>query len=488
MPLPLFRATKVVATLGPSSSGLDAIHRLALAGVNVFRLNFSHGSHANHQASYANIREVEQLLGRPLAILQDLQGPKIRLGKLTGGPIEVKPGELLRFSSVEDLASGVIHFPHEDILAELQPGHQLLVDDGKVRLKVLDTGSQIFTAEVVIGGWLSDRKGVNLPDTNLSLSALTDKDQEDLAFGLALGVDWIALSFVQRASDLAELRRLVAGRAGVLAKIEKPNAIADLEAIIVAADAVMVARGDLGVEMPAEEVPGLQRKIIAACRRHGKPVVVATQMLESMITTATPTRAEASDVANAVYSGADAVMLSAETASGAHPIEAVTMMVKIVAQAERDMVFYRLDAQSPLVAPPRGPSERAELIAVALRAASAAMPLSCAITYTSSGASALLVARERAGIPIIGLTPFAETARRLCLAWGVHPRIANDASSVEGMVDSAVQSAKAMGFYSENCPMAVVAGLPFAVEGSTNLLRFVWPDQAKPNQDFAVPG
>ena len=474
------RCTKIVATLGPSSLDRDSIRRLALEGVNVFRLNFSHGSHADHQLRFAQIRSVEQELGRPLGILQDLQGPKIRIGKLAQGPVDVVKGQTLHFSSAETGDASTIPFPHADIVAELQVGHDLMIDDGKLRITVTQLTLGGFEAIVVVGGRISDRKGVNLPDTDLSLSALTRKDRDDLAFGLALGVDWVALSFVQRANDLVELRQLVGKRAGILAKIEKPNAITDLEAIVAEADAVMVARGDLGVELPAEEVPALQRKIIETCRRLGKPVVVATQMLESMISSPTPTRAEASDVATAVYSGADAVMLSAETASGQYPIEAVQMMAKIIVHAEQDR--WNLQQIAAVPQPPRAEPHqqepnhsRAQVIAASLRAASAVVPFACAVTYTTSGSSALLMARERASIALIGLTPHAATARRLCLAWGVQPCISPDAASVEGMVDSAVEAAKEMGLYSASQPIAVVAGLPFATAGSTNLLRIVWP-------------
>jgi pyruvate kinase len=470
---PQHRATKIVATLGPASSKREQILILAQAGVNVFRLNFSHGSHADHQQRHADIRSVEKELNKPLGILQDLQGPKIRIGVMPQGARVIKAGELLRFNADEPstLREGEIPFPHADIAAELSIGHVLLVDDGKLKLRVTAKQDLTFEAEVLVGGMLSDRKGVNLPDTPLSLSSLTRKDREDLAFGLALGVDWIALSFVQRAADVHELRALVGQRAGIMAKIEKPQALRELNEIALAADALMVARGDLGVELPAEDVPTWQRKIIEISRRHGKPVVVATQMLESMISTPTPTRAEASDVANAVYAGADAVMLSAESASGAYPLEAVQTMARIVARAEEE--------DTPVVAKSALASQetdRAALIAAALRAASALMPMACAVTYTTSGTSALRVAQERIALPHIGLTPHVETARRLCLAWGVQPYLSQDAASVEGMIDSAVSASKNMGYYHARKPMAVVAGLPFATAGSTNLLRFVWPE------------
>lgn len=468
-----YRATKIVATLGPASSSREQIMALAKAGVNVFRLNFSHGSHADHQMRYSQIRSVEQELGKPLAVLQDLQGPKIRIGKMPGGAQEIAVGQRLNFSADEaaNLAPDVIPFPHADIAAELAVGHTLLVDDGKLKLCVESKNDLGFTAKVLVGGKLSDRKGVNLPDTPLSLSSLTRKDRQDLAFGLALGVDWVALSFVQRAADVHELRGLVGERAAIMAKIEKPQALKELAEIAQAADALMVARGDLGVELPAEDVPGWQRKIIDAGRLHGKPVVVATQMLESMIESPTPTRAEASDVANAVYAGADAVMLSAESASGAYPLEAVATMARIVGRAEQDDLQHVQALNKPVQH-----QDRAVLIAAALRAASGLLPLSCAVTYTTSGASALRVAQERVRVAHIGLTPHPQTARRLCLAWGVQPCLSQDAASVEGMIDSAIGAAKRLGFYSGHQPMAVVAGLPFATAGSTNLLRFVWPE------------
>jgi pyruvate kinase len=486
---PQHRATKIIATLGPASSKREQILILAQAGVNVFRLNFSHGSHADHQQRHADIRSVEKELNKPLGILQDLQGPKIRIGVMPQGARVIKAGALLRFNADEPsaLREGDIPFPHADIAAELSIGHVLLVDDGKLKLRVTAKQDLAFEAEVLVGGMLSDRKGVNLPDTPLSLSSLTRKDREDLAFGLALGVDWIALSFVQRAADVHELRALVGQRAGIMAKIEKPQALRELNEIALAADALMVARGDLGVELPAEDVPTWQRKIIEISRRHGKPVVVATQMLESMISTPTPTRAEASDVANAVYAGADAVMLSAESASGAYPLEAVQTMVRIVARAEQEeMPAVAVIAKS---AHASQEPDRASLIAAALRAASALMPMACAVTYTTSGTSALRVAQERIALPHIGLTPHVETARRLCLAWGVQPCISQDAASVEGMIDSAVSASKSMGYYHARKPMAVVAGLPFATAGSTNLLRFVWPEaleQTPPDHEAAV--
>ncbi len=467
----MHRRTKIVATLGPASSTAQAIAQLAQAGVNVFRLNLSHGSHAEHQARFQAIRQAEAQVGWPLGVLLDLQGPKIRVGRIPGGPRQLAVGSTVVFEADPLPTDPVaIPFPHADILAELEVGHLLMVDDGKLQLQVQSLAPGRATLVVQVGGVLSDRKGVNLPSTRLSMSALTPKDREDLAFGLALGVDWVALSFVQHAQDIEQLRELVGTRVGIIAKLEKPGAMQHLEAIAQAADALMVARGDLGVEVPPEDVPGLQRRIIAVARRLGRPVVVATQMLESMIGAPTPTRAEASDVATAVYLGADAVMLSAETAAGSYPVQAVEMMARIVARAERDQ------QEQPTAMPASTPlTTRADAMGVALRAVCAVQPLAAAVTYTTSGASALCVARERPATTLIGLTPHASTARKLCLVWGVRPVLAPQADSVEGMVDNAVAAAASMNLPLTDAPLAVVAGLPFATPGSTNLLRLVWP-------------
>ena len=408
-------------------------------------------------------------------MLLDLQGPKIRVGRIPGGPRELVVGSTLVFDANPqsgDLQS--IPFPHDDILNELEVGHQLMVDDGKLQLQVTALAPGRATLVVQVGGVLSDRKGVNLPSTRLSMSALTAKDREDLAFGLALGVDWVALSFVQHAQDVELLRELVGHRVGIIAKLEKPGAMVHLEAIAQAADALMVARGDLGVEVPPEDVPALQRRIIEVGRRLGRPVVVATQMLESMIAAPTPTRAEASDVATAVYLGADAVMLSAETAAGSYPVQAVEMMARIVARAERDQ-RGRNSAEAPAAVSTPCDNTRANAMGVALRAVCTVQPLAAAVTYTTSGASALRIARERPATPLIGLTPHASTARKLCLVWGVRPVLAPNADTVEGMIDNAVAAAQAQNLPLEQLPLAVIAGLPFATPGSTNLLRLVWP-------------
>ena len=464
------RKTKIIATLGPVSSTAVQIEALARAGADVFRLNFSHGNHADHQARANAIRQVETTLGRPLGILLDLQGPKLRVGQIAAGKVTLLPGAEFRLDS--DPTPGDTtraYLPHPEIFAALQPGHHLLIDDGKIKLRVTHVSAGEARTQIVFGGVLSDRKGVNVPDSALAVSALTDKDKSDLAFGLALGVDWVALSFVQSANDVKELRRLVQHRAGIIAKLEKPQALQCLDEIVAEADAVMVARGDLGVEMPPEDVPILQRRIVRACRAAGKPVVVATQMLEAMITQATPTRAEASDVATAVYDGVDAVMLSAESASGDYPVEAVSMMARIITQVEADP----LQRQTMHAAIPVRQAGGAGAVGAAVRCIADVVKVCATVTYTSSGATALRVAHERPESTILGLSPKQATVRRLSLVWGVKPLQTKDAESVEEMVDTAEQAAHAMGYALPGQTLVVVAGMPFGTPGSTNLLRLV---------------
>lgn len=471
-----WRGTKIVATLGPASHGLNDVVALARAGVDVFRLNFSHGSHADHQQRLQWVRDAEKEVGCPLGALLDLQGPKLRVGRLVA-PIELQQGSELElvFGTQQASSSDAVPVPHEEVIRSLAVGHQLLVDDGKLRFTVLAvTGDQSATRVRVrseVAGRLQERKGLNLPDTVLPMPALTGKDLADLAFGLALGVDWIALSFVQNAADVVQLRELVQGRAGLISKIEKPSAVEHLEAILEASDAVMIARGDLGVELPPEDVPGVQRRIAQLAREMGKPVIVATQMLESMIESPSPTRAEASDVATAVYDGVDAVMLSAESASGRYPIEAVSMMARIIERVESDPRQQRLMASVTA----RTQANATDAIGAAVRVVAQTVPLSATVTYTSSGASALRVAHERPRTPLIGLTPNASTARRLALVWGVRPVVSRDAADMDDMV------ALATGAVGKLCPdtpdraIAIVAGMPFGTPGATNMLRLVTP-------------
>jgi pyruvate kinase len=468
----MIQHTKIVATLGPASNSVAAIRALVAAGATVFRLNFSHGSHADHQRRFQAVRQVERELGTPMAVLLDLQGPKLRVGRFEAGRATLETGQTFTLDANQALGSTLrVQLPHPEVFAGLHRGDALLIDDGKLRLEVTDCGADFAHTRVVVGGVISDCKGVNLPSSRLAGSVLTAKDRNDLAFGLGLGVDWVALSFVQHADDVHELRELVQGRALIIAKLEKPLAIEHLEAIVAAADALMVARGDLGVEVPCEEVPQLQRRIVRACRVAGKPVVVATQMLESMINTPVPTRAEASDVATAVYDGVDAVMLSAETASGKFPTEAVAVMQRIIKSVEADP----LHRQTVRAIKTPAESTPTDAIGAAIRTIAETVQLSATVTYTTSGASALRVAHERPHTPIIGLTPRIEIARRLCLVWGVQPQVSNETLTLEDMVLHARAACARVGWVAADKPFAIVAGMPFGTPGSTNTLRLVWP-------------
>lgn len=463
------RHGKIIATLGPASSDRATIAALFDAGADVFRLNFSHGSHTDHQSRYDLIRAVERERDRPIAVLLDLQGPKLRVGRFADGPVTLAEGA--RFRLDLDTTPGDTTrapLPHPEIFAALQAGHDLLLDDGKLRLRVLACGADFAETEVIAGGVLSERKGVNVPSVLLPISALTAKDRADLAFGLELGVDWVALSFVQRPEDVQELRALVQGRAAILSKLEKPAAIADLDAIVALSDAVMVARGDLGVEMPAEQVPPIQKRIVRSCRQAGKPVVVATQMLESMVSAPVPTRAEASDVATAVYDGADAVMLSAESASGRYPREAVAVMDAIVRAAEADPHCRTVVEASGFAPQPTV----GDAICAALQQSAELLGAAAIVTFTRSGFTSLRAARERPQAPIVSVTPDLATARRLALAWGVHSvHVPHDVDDVPGMVQAASTLARAEGFAQPGDTIVIAAGMPFGKAGTTNLLH-----------------
>jgi pyruvate kinase len=471
--LPRHRNTKIVATLGPASDSDAQIEALLAAGVDVFRLNFSHGTVDEHRARAASIRRIEARYDHPICILADLQGPKLRIGAFADRSVAIKAGQAFRLDS--DAAPGNasrVRLPHPALFSALAPGSEILLDDGRVRLRVTDQGKDYLDTVVVSGQVLSDRKGVNVPGVVLPLTALTDKDHADLAAALDFGADWIALSFVQRPEDVAEARRLAGNRAALMVKLEKPAALDHLETLIEMADGVMVARGDLGVELPPEEVPVAQRAIVAAARRAGKPVVVATQMLESMISAPTPTRAEASDVATAVYEGADAVMLSAETASGAYPREAVDIMDRIVRRVERDPAYRRgLASELP---PPEATSADA-ITAAAAQVAQTVGAVAIA-TYTTSGSTTLRAARERPTMPILCLTALPVTARRLMLSYAVRGVVTPDIHGFGEMVTRAIGLAKSIGFAHAGDRLVVTAGVPFGTPGTTNTLRVVWVD------------
>jgi pyruvate kinase len=462
------RRTRIVATLGPASRAPEMVLALAEAGVDVFRLNFSHGTHDDHAAALMAVRAAEARIDRPLAALADLQGPKFRLGVFAAGRIDIAPGQMLRLDL--DPTPGDrrrVCLPHPEMFKVLRPGMDLLLDDGKVRLKVRHAEASAADVEVMAGEALSDHKGLAAPGVMIPVPAMTSKDQTDAEFALRIGVDWIALSFVQRASDMASLRRIVGGRASILAKIEKPAAINELEAILDVCDGLMVARGDLGVELAPEEVPVVQKLIVRAARRRGAPVIVATQMLESMISAPAPTRAEASDVAGGVYEGADALMLSAESAAGAYPKEAVTIMDAIIRRVEADPSWPSLmraehgeDADEDVDA----------LIAATTRAAEA-RATACIVAYTTSGGTARRVARERPLLPVLALAPNERVARRLGLVWGLEPRVAVQAADIATMTDDATQRAADLGLAGAGERVLIIAGPPLGAPGAANLLR-----------------
>lgn len=466
------RRIKIIATLGPASSTPEMCSALFKAGVDVFRINMSHTQREDLPARIAMLRGLEKEFRRPVGILADLQGPKLRVRQF-GGDGGVMLEKDARFVLDADPAPGTVkrvHLPHPEILTALEPGHHLILDDGKIRLVVEKATPKQAVTRVVVGGRLSSRKGVSLPDTTIPVSAMTEKDRSDAEAAAEAGVDWIALSFVQRPEDMAELRKIVQGRALALAKIEKPQAVLRLEEIIEASDAIMVARGDLGVEMPIEKVPGTQKRITRMARRMGKPVVVATQMLESMITAPVPTRAEVSDVATAVFEGADAVMLSAESAAGQYPIEAVTMMNRIAEEVESDS-GYRSILEAEKAEPE---ATGADAIAKAAHEIADALNLKAIAAWTSSGSTAFRIARERPNSTVIALTPNPATARRLTLVWGVHSVVTKDASDIDDMAFRACKFAVREGFAAAGDRLIVVAGVPFGTPGATNMVRIAF--------------
>jgi pyruvate kinase len=471
------RRAKIIATLGPASSDRETIAALFEAGADLFRINMSHTPQDRMRELVATIRAVEESHGRPIGIMADLQGPKLRVGNFSGGAATLAKGE--QFVLDSDSAVGDtnrVYLPHPEILAGLQPGHTLLLDDGKLRLRAEETSLTRIVTRVEVGGKLSDRKGVSLPDTVIPFSALAEKDRSDLEAALDAGVDWVALSFIQRPEDIAEAKKITRGRAAVMAKIEKPQAVSRLAEILDHADALMVARGDLGVEMPLEKVPGIQKQMTRTARRAGKPVVVATQMLESMIASPVPTRAEVSDVATAVYEGADAIMLSAESASGQYPVEAVATMNRIAEETENDPT-YRSIVQAQRAEPEK---TGADAIAAAARQIADTLDLCAIISWTFSGSTALRVARERPSTPVIAISPNLSTGRRLSLVWGVHCVVATDARDQDDMVDRACRIAVKDGFADPGKRVIIVAGVPLGTPGATNMVRiaFVGPEAA----------
>ncbi|WP_134496082.1 pyruvate kinase [Microvirga pakistanensis] len=468
------RRTKILATLGPASESQAMIEKLFKAGADVFRLNMSHLPRERLKERVAMIRAVEAKFKRPIAILADLQGPKLRVGAFQDDSAMLEPGQT--FTLDADTALGGrdrVHLPHPEILSSLEPGHTVLIDDGKLRLRVKSVKQGSAATTVEVAGKISNRKGVSLPDTTIPVAAMTDKDRSDLEAALDAGVDWIALSFVQRPEDVAEVKKVARGRALVMSKLEKPQAITRLDEIIEISDAVMVARGDLGVEMPLEKVPGIQKRIVRTARRYGKPVVVATQMLESMITSPVPTRAEVSDVATAVYDGADAVMLSAESASGQYPVDAVATMNRIAEEVEQDQNYWSI--VRTLNAEPEATGSDA--IAAASHQIADTLNLKAVAAWTFSGSTAFRIARERPNSTVIALTPSIDTARRLALVWGVHSIRTKDASNIDDMAFRACKFAVREGFSDVGDRIIIVAGMPFGTPGATNMVRIAFVNQ-----------
>jgi pyruvate kinase len=468
------RRVKIVATLGPASNSPEMIERLFEAGVDVFRINMSHATPDGVKKVHAALRAAEAQFGRPIGILADLQGPKFRVGNIEAERVSLMTGATFRFDTNEDVGGTErVFLPHPQIFEAVEPGHTLLLDDGKIRMTVLSKNATTVEAKVIVGGMLASRKGISLPDTVLPVGPLTEKDKRDLDFALRLGVDWVALSFVQRGEDVKMARQLIGQAASIMSKIEKPSAITDIDEVIAHSDGLMVARGDLGVEMPVEKVPGLQKQIVSKSRAAGKPVVVATQMLESMVSSPVPTRAEVSDVATAVFDGADAIMLSAESAVGQFPVEAIRMMDRIAIEVESDPVY------NALVHATRTPplATAADAIAAGAHTVADTLKLAGIICYTATGSTALRVARERPGLPVIGLSPVVATGRKLAMVWGVHCVLTSDPENQAAMVRKACRIALEEGFAKPHEGIIIVAGVPLGSPGTTNMVRIAFIDE-----------
>ena len=462
------RNVKIVATLGPASSSQEMIRALFEAGADVFRLNMSHGTHEDFRLRHKIIRQVEAESGRPIAILADLQGPKLRVGAFANGKENLENGQSFRLDLDEKPGSKErVCLPHNEIFDALEPNASLLVNDGKIRLKVKECGADFADCEVMAGGEISDRKGVNVPDVVLPLAALTEKDRADLECACKAGVDWLALSFVQRPADMEEARALVRGRAAVMCKVEKPSAVKVFDDILEVSDGIMVARGDLGVELPVQNVPPIQKRLIQKCRAAAKPVIVATQMLESMIESPVPTRAEVSDVAAAIYEGTDAVMLSAESAAGRFPVEAVRTMNNVAIEVESDPTYRAVIEAS------RGAEKEsvADGIVSAAREIAETADVKAISCFTQSGTTASLVARERPAVPILALTSVPATARRMILTWGAHCVETEEVGRFKEAVVRAVRAAINEGLAELDDQIVVTAGVPFNQAGTTNILR-----------------
>lgn len=466
------RQTKIVATLGPASNTEEMIRKLFLAGVDMFRLNFSHGEHKDHAERVQFIRNIEKETGRPIAILGDMQGPKLRVGRFKDGKIDLTIGQKIRLDLDPELGDGTrVNLPHPEVIETMPLGSFILLDDGKVRMEIIDRGSGFLVGEIKAGRTLSNNKGFNVPGVVLPLEALTPKDKIDLEAALGMGVDWIAQSFVQRPEDVMEAKRLIAGRAALMIKLEKPSALACLDQMIAHADGVMLARGDLGVEIPAEEVPLAQKRVVRAVREAGKPIVVATQMMESMIENPSPTRAEVNDVSTAIFDGTDAVMLSAETAAGQYPVEAVTMMDRICRSVEKDEQYRSLIHANH---PDARRNDASDAITIAADQVAHDLQAACIATYTTSGTTTLRAVRQRPSMKVACLTERLSTARRVAVSYGVHAILVKEVRTFAEAVQLAQQKIGEEGLAQKGERFVMTAGVPFGTSGSTNILRVAW--------------
>lgn len=462
------RKAKILSTLGPASSSAEIIEKLFVEGTDVFRLNFSHGSIEEHRKNFEIIRNLEKKYEYSTCVIADLQGPKLRIGAFKKKKEKLKRGQKFILDLSNELGdANRVNFPHKEIYEILTPNLIILIDDGKIKLQIIEQHKDYLITELLNDGIISDSKGVNVPDTILPISPLTSKDRGDLAKALDMGIDWVALSFVQSAHNVQELKEIINDKALIMAKIEKPSAVKNLNDILKVVDGIMIARGDLGVELPPERVPAIQKNIIQKCRDAGKPVVVATQMLESMINNNTPTRAEASDVANAIYDGADAVMLSAESAIGLFPIESVIMMNNIIQSVENDSKNYNESIQMQK----KHDSSTTDAITNAASTISENAQAKAIVTFSVSGRTTLRMSRERAPVRVVGISPNIKTARKLQIAWGVHSCLGEDAQNTREMVANACTIVKKADLADIDDTIVITAGVPFGNAGSTNLLR-----------------
>ena len=462
------RKTKILATLGPSSSTIKSIIELSKAGANAFRLNCSHLNEAGLKDYVRKIRRAEEIIKKPIGILVDLQGPKIRIGAVGNEDNLLKEGNIFLLDLNKEVGNKKrVSLPHKKIFESIKRGHLVLLDDGKIHLKVISVKKHVIKCKVLQGGYIKSNKGVNLPETNIKTSVLSAIDKKFAAIAVKLGVDWIALSFVQKPNDIKDLRKICSNKVSIMAKIEKPSALDHIDSIADLADGIMIARGDLGVELPIESVPGWQKKIIRVARVKGKPVVVSTQMLESMTSSLTPTRAEVSDVANAVFEGADAIMLSAESASGDYPVETVKMMNKIALNIEKDSNYSDILSSQLEETPDTTP----DAIAIAAKTLADELSAPIIVCYTESGSTGIKVSRVRPSQTILTITPVIETARKLSLAWGVLCFLQKDENDLEHMIQLTKKTVKKSGLALVGDKVVITAGLPLKVEGTTNLIR-----------------